>query len=313
MLNLKHLYYFHVFSKELSTTEAAKRLSISVPALSNQLKELETYLGFQLTNRNNGKVAITEEGKLVAHYADKMFSAYEELKSRVNLKAKPENLFRIGISNNLGAQFSFDLLSLADPDQFLSAEQADIHFDSTENLQADFGNGKYDLIIGAFLFASTESSVWTFQKLSFPVRLFVPPKLFKETNPTGQVSDNLDHDLLVEQANKLNISLILPEPGTVLRTATDQFLLNLKVRPERTVECNNSEAIMQLLERGLAMGFFPTPSLVDFKSADSLITLGPPAGYWNYEISIVGRKDGGRTFKNISPLADIFFPANRKN
>ncbi len=313
MLNLKHLYYFHAFSKELSTTEAAKRLSISVPALSNQLKELETYLGFQLTKRQNGKVAITEDGKIVAHYADRMFSAYEELKSRVNLKAKPENLFRIGISNNLGTQFSFDLLLLADQEQFSNAKQADIYFDSTENIQVDFVNGKYDLIIGAFIFAPTEDSVWTFQKLSFPVRLFVPPNLFKEISSNGKASDILDHDFLVDQANKLNISLILPERATVLRSKTDQFLLNLKVRPEKTIECNNSGAIVQLLERGLAMGFFPTPSLVDFKSADSLITLGPPAGYWNHEISIVGRKDGGRTFKNISPLAEIFFPSSIKS
>ncbi len=312
MLNLKHLYYFHVFSKQLSTTEAAKLLSISVPALSNQLKELETYLGFQLTKRHNGKVVITEDGKIVAHYAERMFSAYEELKSRVNLKAKPETLLRVGISNNLGVQFAFDLLLLADQERFLNAKQADVYFDSAENLQAGFVNGEYDLVIGAFLFAPNEDSVWTFQKLSFPVRFYVPPDLLKVIKSDVRLADILDHELLINQANELKISLILPERASVLRTETDQFLLNLKVRPERTVECNSSEAILQLLGRGFAMGFFPTPSLVDFISASSLIALGPPAGYWNHEISIVGRKDGGRNVKHISPLADIFFPVGSK-
>lgn len=312
MLNLKHLYYFHIFSQELSTTEAAKRLSISVPALSNQLKELETFLGFKLTKRYSGKVVITEKGKIVAHYAERMFSAYEELKSRVSLTEKTESSLRIGVSNNLGSRFSFDLMLLAET-QFLNANQADIYFDSAENLQIGFAEGEYDLIIGAFSFSSEIEHASTLQKLSFPVRLFVPPILLEKLQQSDLKSDVLDHDLLINQANRLNISLVLPERGSILRSETDQFFLNLKVRPERTIECNNSDAIVQLLLRGLSMGFVPTPSLLDFRSAEALSVFGPPGGYWNHEISLIGRKDAKRTFKNISPLADIFFPPSRQS
>lgn len=311
MLNLKHLYYFHVFAQELSTTEAAKRLSISVPALSNQLKELETFLGFPLTKRLHGKVVITENGKMVAFYTELMFSAYEELKSRVSASEKVGTSFKIGISNALGVQFAFDLILLVVKSKFLDLESTVISFELAEKLQLGFIEGKYDLIIGAFVFTPKEESGWFTQKLGFPVRLFVPAALASAISENGEATDFLNHDLVIEQANKLKIALILPERGSVLRDETDQFLLNVKVRPEKTIECNNSAAFVQYILRGLGIGLAPTPSLLDFNSAKPLVVFGPPGGYWNHEISVVSRKDGEKSIKIVSPLADIFYPKSQ--
>ena len=61
MLNLKHLYYYNVFAQELSTQKAAKRLGITSPALSNQLKQLEGFLGIPLTKRVNGAKSTSAE------------------------------------------------------------------------------------------------------------------------------------------------------------------------------------------------------------------------------------------------------------
>lgn len=308
MLNLKHLYYFHIYSQELNTTIAAKRLSISVPALSNQLKELEGFLGFQLTKRLDGKLVITENGKMVAHYAKQMFSAYDELKSRVADNEKNETSFKIGVSNYLGVQFAFDLLLLAVESQILTSLNTLITFESTEKLQAGFAQGEYDFIVGSFVFAPNEELNFLSQKLSFPVRLFVPPALVNSIEEKGDVMDLFNHDLIIEHANKMKIAIILPELGSVLRSETDQFFLNLKVRPEKKVECNSSGAIVQLITRGLAMGFVPTPCLLSFISAEKLSVFGPPGGYWNHEISIMARKNRVLSLKHISPLASLFYP-----
>lgn len=308
MLNLKHLYYFHIFSKELSTTEAAKRLSISVPALSNQLKELEGFLGFPLTKRLSGKVVITDSGKMVTHYTERMFSAYDELKSRVISSEANKSPFKVGMSINLGVQFCFDLLTLVVDSQFLISQDAVISFDSASKLQAGFRDGEYDMIMGAFSFESNEIDNWFSQKFSFPVRLYVSPLLVSTLEENGKMASLLDHNLMIEQANKLNISLLLPERGSVLRRETDQFLLNFETRPERTIECNNSSAIVQLLLRDLAIGLVPSPCLLDFSSAKLLNVFGPPGGYWNHEISIVAKKNGARALRSISPLDKIFFP-----
>src|ERR1039458_2040998 len=135
MLNLKHLYYYQIYAQELNTAKAAKRLGITSPALSNQLKELERFIGAKLTRRIDGKVVITDRGEIVVHYAERMFSAYEELKARLipSLEFKDKS-FPIGISQYLGARFSFDLLSLIVKPPLTQSRAMHITFDSSDNL-----------------------------------------------------------------------------------------------------------------------------------------------------------------------------------
>jgi DNA-binding transcriptional LysR family regulator len=90
MINLKHLYYFYLFSKELNMTKTAARLFITVPALSNQLKDLEKRIGYKLYSRESGKTELTEKGKIIADYTERIFAAYEELSSEVNRNERKE-------------------------------------------------------------------------------------------------------------------------------------------------------------------------------------------------------------------------------
>lgn len=83
MLNLKHLYYFYIFGQERSITKAARRLYLTPPALSNQLKELESCIGFKLYVRKSNKIVLTDKGKVVCKYSEKIFAPYEELRSVV--------------------------------------------------------------------------------------------------------------------------------------------------------------------------------------------------------------------------------------
>lgn len=81
MLNIKHLYYFYIFGQELSITRAAKRLSLTPPALANQIKNLENFVGIKLYINEEGKLELTDKGKFICKYAAKIFSPYEELQN----------------------------------------------------------------------------------------------------------------------------------------------------------------------------------------------------------------------------------------
>ena len=309
MLNLKHLYYYHIFAQELSTTKAALRLRISSPALSNQLKELEAYLGFKLTKRSQGKLAITELGKVVVHYTDRMFSAYDELKVKI-ASASPftENNFRAGISQNLGSRFSFDLLALISKSQLSLSQKTYITFDSSDKIISGFKNEQFDLIIGSFEPEPKSNSAWVYQNLSFPVRLFAPLKLMDTLDKKDRKLSETDLNLMIGHANAKELSVVLPAKGSVLRFETDHFLEKLKVLPTKTIECNNSSAIVELIERGFAIGFVPTPCLLDFKLGKFLNVIGPSEGYWTHEISVIAQKGNESAPAKISPLADMFSP-----
>lgn len=62
---------------------AAKQLSLTQPAVSQQIKALEEELSVKLFERSNGKFLITESGELVVEYAQKMVGLDKMLKRRL--------------------------------------------------------------------------------------------------------------------------------------------------------------------------------------------------------------------------------------
>lgn len=291
MLNLKHLYYFHEFSQDLSTSKAAKRLGISAPALSNQLKQLEDFVGIPLTRRWGGKVTVTEQGEIMLHYTAQMFSAYDALKGKMaHATKKKATELKIGIGHNLGPSFSFDLLSLMEKASFADVKMVKITFDRTAELLEGLSHGKFDLVVDAFSAARREKVSCALPRLTFPIRVFASHDLFGEGAFAKRNSCSVTVAEIVRIANAKNIPMVLPERTSLLREETEHYLVKEKISPLRTIECNCCGGIVQLIERGQAYGLIPTPSMLDFKRAEALSMLGPKEGYWTHSISMLGAK-----------------------
>ena len=305
MPNLKHLYYFHIYAQELSTSRAAKILRISSPALSNQLKHLEDYLGIPLTRRSNGKTLITEQGELVKTYTDRMFSVYAELQSKLSLDKKIRgNRFRVGICNFVGQRLSFDMLSFLKKSNLTPSENLKIAFHNSDHLLEGFQQGLFDIIIGSFDHESDSRIESVSKHLQIPVQLFVPAQLLD--GETSNLLEPSEHNLsrIIEIANSKKISLVVPLNPSLLRDEIERFLSSLPVRPDSTIECNNSSTITQLIERGFGMGFFPTtqPSTTNLNFS----ILGPKNGYWNHRVSILIKNNEERFSKVYSNLDSVF-------
>lgn len=78
-LNYHHLYYFYTIAQEGTIAKASKRLRIGQPALSTQLKQLESSLGHALFVREQQRLNITPFGKHVMEYATEIFRLGREL------------------------------------------------------------------------------------------------------------------------------------------------------------------------------------------------------------------------------------------
>ena len=103
MNTVSNLEYFKVFlyvARAGSVTEAAKELSISQPAVSQALKQLERQLGVELFSRVSRGIQLTGEGEELYSYVEK---GYEQLQLGVDKIRQMKNLeageIRIGASD----------------------------------------------------------------------------------------------------------------------------------------------------------------------------------------------------------------------
>ena len=92
-------YRLRVFAQVAQTgsfTKAAEALSISQPAVSQNVSELERQLGITLFERRRGEVALTEQGKLFLKYAERIIEDYKLI--NVLFNASSDDSVRLWIS-----------------------------------------------------------------------------------------------------------------------------------------------------------------------------------------------------------------------
>ena len=87
-MEIRVLKYFLAVAQEGSLTAAARRLGITQPTLSRQLKELEDELGRQLYTRGSHHVSLTADGLLLRKRAEEILDIVG--KTRTELKSAHE-------------------------------------------------------------------------------------------------------------------------------------------------------------------------------------------------------------------------------
>lgn len=82
-MDIRQLRYFIVIAEEKQISAAAKKLYMSQPPLSQQLKNMEASLGEQLFERSGKFLELTEAGKTLYKYALQITQMMEEAKNEV--------------------------------------------------------------------------------------------------------------------------------------------------------------------------------------------------------------------------------------
>ena len=79
----RRLQVFHAVAKHLSFTKAAETLYMTQPAVTFQIKQLEEQFNVRLFDRGHGQISLTEAGRIVFDYAERILAQSAELDARM--------------------------------------------------------------------------------------------------------------------------------------------------------------------------------------------------------------------------------------
>ena len=79
----RRLQVFHAVAKHLSFTKAAEALFMTQPAVTFQIKQLEEHCNTRLFERGHGQISLTEAGRVVFDYADRILGLSAEMDARL--------------------------------------------------------------------------------------------------------------------------------------------------------------------------------------------------------------------------------------
>lgn len=103
MIDLMRLQTFILAAEHLSFSEAAKRLHLTQPTVSHHIKVLEKDLGTELFDRSSSTLRLTEGGRLLLPWAQKLVHQALEVRDLMNsLDDKIVGQLRIACSTTAG-------------------------------------------------------------------------------------------------------------------------------------------------------------------------------------------------------------------
>lgn len=255
-LNYHHLRYFRVIASELNLTRAARKLNLSPPALSVQLRQLEESLGHALFDRLPGGLALTEAGRLALDYADAIGRAGEELvdvmRHRVGARRQ---VLRVGAVATLSRNFQLEFLrpalrradvelvlrsgSLAELLVAMQAHEVDLVL-SNESVRRDAERPWHSHRLADQAVALVGAPAWRRRKLRFP----------------RDFSD---------------VPVVLPSHAGSTRAGFERLLASAGVRPRVMAEVDDMAMLRLLAREGDGLALVPPVVVRDEIAAGALV------------------------------------------
>lgn len=252
MLDLQQLQYFRTVARLQHITKAAGELHISQPNLSNAIKRLETSLGVQLFERRNGRIFLSEYGKVYLEGVERAFECLEaaENKLRAMQGEEPGNQVAIASSMQHYNEHMIEAFYEKNPNSPLQVSQSVMPLDI---LLKQLREGQLD----AAIIPETElpeNLHWT-QMFFCRVGIFLHEDHPLAQQPTVNLIDLKDEPFV---CNNLGIGHDL----------TIRFCKEAGFQPKIRFESNDSGSIGRWLEAGRGIAFIPSYDIMTLYSID---------------------------------------------
>ena len=230
-MNFRRLEIFYETAKNLSMTEASKKLYITQPSVSQAIKELEEEINSKLFDRIGKKLYLTHEGEIFLIYTRRILNLYEEsnkILSEINDGERGK--IYLGASSTIGTYIIPEIMNNYCNDY--KNIDISLKIGNTESVESLVLNNEVD-----FGFIEGKTIMWE-------------DEIVFICNNKHRLS-NLD---FIDSNEIRKEKLIIREKGSGLRETVDNYLINNHISHNIFMELGNSEAIIRTVKNGLGIG-----------------------------------------------------------
>ncbi len=258
-MELHQLRVFQAAVKNGGFTRAGTALHLSQSTVSQHIGQLEHELGCSLFLRVGKRVVVSDAGKLLLQYTEKIFRDLKNAEMAVReLSALKRGTVRLGVGPTT--------LTYRLPQVLADYKR---RFPEIELIVL---SGNTEFLLGAMQSENLDLAV-VMQSETAPKGLIVTPLGTEEM----VVVLNHDHALArksaLEPSDLAALRFILYEKNTAMQRLIDRYFESLNITPRITMEVENNEAIKSLVRAGLGASILPLCAVANRTSSAQLRVL----------------------------------------
>lgn len=284
-VTLRQLEAFIAVARHLSFTRAAEELNLSQPAVSMQIKQLETQLEQPLFEHMGKKLFLTEAGHEVRQYARQVLQQIDNMEAGLaSLKGLERGTLSLSVATT-AHYFAPKLLSIF----YERYPGVNVKLDVTnrETLVSQLENNTVDMVIMGRPPEDVDVEAGTF--MENPLVLIAPAD-----HPFGR-------ERSIQLKRLENEVFLVRENGSGTRKAMEKFFAQHGIHMTTGMEVSSDEAIKQSVQAGLGLGIMSRDAIQNEISLGHLIMPDvlhfPIMRQWY----VMHRKG-----KRLSPIAQAF-------
>ncbi|MEH7378147.1 MULTISPECIES: LysR family transcriptional regulator [Bacillaceae] len=243
-MNIENLKMFCLVVDEGSISQAARLSYVSQPAVTRQIHQLENYYGTLLFDRSEGKLTVTETGRMLYPFAKAIVNDFDRSKEVINQVTGESNAsLRVGASLTIG---EYLLPSLLGSFKKQAPEiKVTLTIKNTPSVLEDLANNVIDL---ALVEGMVENKNFIVEKFADDELVLVYPADHPWRNRTEINIEELANERMIWRESISGTRLI------VENALRDYGVLD---RMESYMEIGSTQAIKSAVEAGLGISILP--------------------------------------------------------
>ena len=240
MITLRQLRYLEALDRTGHFGRAASECSVTQPALSQQVQELEKHLGVILVERQRGAMRLTPEGARVIEHARTILDEIRAIESVASADHGLAGEVRLGMIPTIAPYLLPQLLPQIKerfPDARLNVRET-----QTDHLVKEVGDGRLDLIVAALPLDHASLEICPLFDDRFLLASSAAGPIPPETDLAGYIAGQ---------------QLLLLEEGHCLRDQALRHCDAAGIRHGRIFGTSNLATVVQMVANGLGVTLVP--------------------------------------------------------